>query len=237
MTTTTPEAAFAQALADFQAEIPHIAKGQKATVKSDKGSYSYEYADLTDITAAAMPLLSKHGLSWSSAPTISEHGFILRYSLLHTAGHREGGEFPLPDPSRFTAQQIGSWLTYARRYALCAVTGIAPGGDDDDAAKAGDARSVDISASKRATRRGARDMGDPATAPDDFAAPAEATTDLAWMDGFEKRITAAGTPAELRELWREAAQVFAEGRLSQVDSGALKQAIDSRAAELKGDAA
>lgn len=131
---------FAAALAAFQAELPHVAKAQRAN--AGQYGYDYDYADLTDVTVAAMPLLSKHGLSFTASPTITEHGFVLRYRLLHTSGHAEGGDYPLPDPAKSSPQQIGSALTYGRRYSLCAVTGIAPGGDDDDGAKAADARSA-----------------------------------------------------------------------------------------------
>lgn len=231
MTDLTPEQAFADALAAFQSELPHIAKGNTAQVKSDKGSFSYSYADLTDITEVAVPVLAKHGLSWTASPTITEHGFVLRYKLLHTAGHFEGGEFPLPDPSRFTAQQIGSALTYARRYSLCAVTGIAPGGDDDDAQKAGDARSVDISAPKRAQRasRGEAAPSDPWQT--DGQEP-ERVTDAAWLDNFRQRVTAATNTRVLQALQGEANGKWGEGKLSREDAQALRAEVSERDREL-----
>ena len=42
-------------------------------------------------------------------------------------------------PQSGSPQDIGKAITYARRYALCAVTGLAPGGDDDDGKSATDA--------------------------------------------------------------------------------------------------
>jgi hypothetical protein len=129
----TPEALFAEALAGFQSAIPHIGKEQTAQVKSDKGNYSYSYADLSDITHAALPLLAEQGLSWSAKTMLTPAGFILLSSLRHSAGWVESCEWPLPDPTRSTSQQVGSALTYARRYTFTALTGIAPGGEDDDA--------------------------------------------------------------------------------------------------------
>lgn len=237
MTDQTPEQAFAAALAEFQATVPHIAKGNKATVRSDKGNYTYDYADLTDITEVALPALAKCGLSFTSKPTISEGGFVLRYALRHAAGHVEEGDFPLPDPSKFGAQQIGSWLTYARRYALCAITGIAPGGDDDDAAKAADARAADpMRAPQRAARKNAEQVR---AEPDPWATatPAEPdrVTDVAWIDGFRARVNAAGKPSELRGLREEANVQWAEHKLSRDDAAALKGEIDQREAELRGE--
>lgn len=124
----------AAALAAFQAEYPTVRKDKTALVTHDKGSYRYSYADLAEISPVVMPLLGKHGLSFSSRPMLDEHGrFVLRYELLHASGETRGGDYPLPDPSRAGAQSIGSAITYARRYALNAVTGLAPDdGSDDD---------------------------------------------------------------------------------------------------------
>lgn len=116
----------AEALAAFQAEIPSVVKGKTG----DAGSYKYQYADLSDVTEKVLPLLGKHGLSFSAKPTHNERGaFVLAYTLRHVGGESDSGEYPLPNGN---AQQIGSAITYARRYVLCAVTGVAPGGDDDD---------------------------------------------------------------------------------------------------------
>lgn len=119
----------AAALAALQAELPTLGKGNTATVRGDKGSYTYRYADLADVSKAIMPLLAKQGLSFSAKPTLDEHGrFGLVYTLRHTSGESDSGVYPLPSGK---PQEMGSAITYARRYALCAVTGIAPDQDDD----------------------------------------------------------------------------------------------------------
>lgn len=136
--TVEAHAAFAKALAAFQAEVPAVGKDQTANT----GSYSYTYTDLAALTSKVLPVLSKHGLSWIARPTMTDHGFVLTYSLLHEAGHREDGDYPLPDPTKHKPQEIGSAITYARRYAFCSLTGIAPGGEDDDGQAAAQARSA-----------------------------------------------------------------------------------------------
>jgi len=141
---------YAKALAAFQEALPNVSKGHKATA----GTYSYTYADLTDVSAAVVPLLAKQGLAWSAKPTLTDAGFVLAYSLRHTDGHVESGEYPLPDPTKTPAQQLGSAITYARRYALTAITGVAPGGDDDDGAKAQEARSSAASKPARSDGNG-----------------------------------------------------------------------------------
>ena len=124
------------ALAAVQAEIPAVEKANIGRVRSEKANYEYRYADLSEVTAAILPLLGRHGLAWTTQPMMTDRGFVLRYTLLHSSGERLTGEYPLPDPARTAPQQVGSALTYARRYCLCAVTGVAPGDDDDDAAAA-----------------------------------------------------------------------------------------------------
>lgn len=139
MTTTetiADQAELYAALAAFQAELPTMGKDNTATVTSDKAKYTYKYADLSDLSPLVLPLLGKHGLSWLCRPTMRDNRFVLVYTLAHSSGQVETGEWPLVDPTRCTPQQMGSAVTYGRRYCLCAVTGIAPGSDDDDAAAA-----------------------------------------------------------------------------------------------------
>lgn len=127
----------AKALAAFQLELPAVRKGETARVtgetKSGKPvSYSYAYADLSDVAKVVLPLLGKHDLAFTSWPTLTPRGFVLRYELLHTSGERLTGEYPLGKPDA-GAQSVGSAITYARRYCLCAVTGVSPDEDDDAA--------------------------------------------------------------------------------------------------------
>ncbi len=142
--TPTAEAEFAAALARFQAVIPHIGKDQTASVKSDKATYSYSYADLSDITHVALPLLAEQGLSWSAKTMMTPAGFLLLSSLRHSAGWSETCEWPLPNPVQSSAQQVGSALTYGRRYSFTALTGVAPGGEDDDAQAAAYRPAADV---------------------------------------------------------------------------------------------
>lgn len=116
------------ALAAFQAELPQVAKTSTAAA----GKFTYDYADLADVSAAVLPVLGRNGLAWSAVPTLTENGFALLFALRHEAGDAIEGVYPLP-PATMAPQQLGAAITYARRYALCAVTGVAPGGEDSDA--------------------------------------------------------------------------------------------------------
>lgn len=123
MTEDTDE--LAAALAGFQAEMPTVAKGKTARVQTrDGGNYQYTYADLADLTREAMPILAKHGLAFACMP--GPDG--LTGALLHTSGQRLTAVLPI---NGATPQQVGSSLTYMRRYLLGCLTGLVTDDDDD----------------------------------------------------------------------------------------------------------
>lgn len=127
MTDPTPN--LAEALAAFQADMPVIPKSQKAKVPTKAGgSYEYTYAGLPDVSAVVMPLLTSHGLAFSVCPRVTEHGGEVVGILLHTSGERLEASLPLFGRQ---AQEIGSALTYARRYLLGCMTGVVTDDDDD----------------------------------------------------------------------------------------------------------
>lgn len=138
----------AAALAGFQAELPKLRKDETAKVRGEGKdgqpvNYQYGYADLAQVVEAVMPVLGKHGLSFTATPTMYEGGvFVLLYALTHESGEKIQGIWPLPNPVQTKPQNLGSAITYARRYALMAVTGTFPDKEDDDGAKAGEVPAV-----------------------------------------------------------------------------------------------
>lgn len=129
------------ALAGFHADAPTVVKDATAKVKGESKNgapvtYTYGYADLATVTEALNPLLGKHGLAFTSKPTMTPAGFGLVYALKHESGETDEGFWPLPDPTRMKPQDLGSWITYWRRYAFLAVTNTFPSGEDDDGQQA-----------------------------------------------------------------------------------------------------
>lgn len=123
----------ASALLEFQTRMPKVNKGNTATVPTKAGGqYKYTYADLADVTDAAVPLLAQLGLVFSSQPRRFEDGsYALVGVLRHVpSGERDEGMLPLNGRS---AQELGSSITYNRRYLLGCMTGIVTD-DDVDAA-------------------------------------------------------------------------------------------------------
>lgn len=129
-TRTTEPTNLASALIAFQAEMPTVGKTKTAKIRSDKGNYEYSYADLAVITEKAMPLLTKHGLSFSCRPRRVEPGgnYELAGMLRHVSGEFDEGALPIMGR---TSQEIGSSITYMRRYLLGTMTGVITDDDDD----------------------------------------------------------------------------------------------------------
>lgn len=117
-------AALAKALARAQAELKNPPKDRV------NPHFRSKYADLATVRDWVLPVLNRHGLSVVQLPCEWEGRLALFTLLLHESGEYLGAYVPLrmvkDDP-----QGMGSALTYARRYALQAIVGVA-GEEDDD---------------------------------------------------------------------------------------------------------
>jgi len=120
--------AFAAAMAAFQGSVEQIRKDKKAMA----GSYSYAYADLGGILATVRPALAANGLAVMQALGNAQDGRpTITTTLMHKGGHSERSTFAFP--AQTDAQRLGSWVSYIRRYALCAMLGVVAEDDDDGA--------------------------------------------------------------------------------------------------------
>lgn len=122
----------AEALALAQAEI------EGARKDSNNPHFRSKYADLGAVWDACRVPLTKHGLSVVQFPRSSDGCVEVETILMHKSGEWMSDALRLP-VSKQDAQGYGSAMTYARRYSLMAVAGIAPEDDDGNAAVAGSA--------------------------------------------------------------------------------------------------
>ena len=113
-----------KALAAAQAEFPAVKKG------SENPFFKSKYADLADIVTTAAPIASAHGLSVTQLAGHHDGKTTLKTILGHESGQYIGDEMEL-FMGKADAQAQGSAITYARRYAYCAILGIVTGDDDD----------------------------------------------------------------------------------------------------------
>ena len=124
------EAAFNEAFAIMQGEIPTVA----ARKKGDK----WKYAPLEDIVEIVRPILKDHGFALSHRTEWPEKGVLKVVGILsHRLGHSRQSEFVSgadPSGSKNAIQGLGSANQYGRRYTTNDLLGIATREDDDGAA-------------------------------------------------------------------------------------------------------
>ena len=112
-----------------------IAQGEIENAKADAKNphFKSSYADLTSVRNAIQKPLSKNGLSITQLPETIDGKHVLTSRLMHKSGQWiEGGIELLIDKP--TMQGMGSATTYAKRYALTALTGLAEEDDDGNSA-------------------------------------------------------------------------------------------------------
>jgi hypothetical protein len=115
------------ALLGAQQEMPALKK------TATNPHFKSRFAPLDTIVETVNPILHKHGLVWSTLPGHDEYGPALTYRLSHAStGQSMEGTMPLL-LSKQDPQGMGSAITYARRYALCAVLNLVADDDDDGA--------------------------------------------------------------------------------------------------------
>jgi hypothetical protein len=122
------------ALAQSQTEFGPIEKDKTAKITSTKGNYSYDYADLATVLAVVRPVLSKNGIAVFQ-PVRMQNGHVSVSTVLaHVSGQWIANDIAFKagegDP-----RSVAGIITYARRYGLITMTGVAPADEDDDAAQ------------------------------------------------------------------------------------------------------
>ena len=123
----TEHKSIAAALAAAQSEMG------KALKESNNPHFRSKYADLGNVMDACMPALSKNGIALIQPTGEDENGRYVETVLIHTSGESLRCRVPLI-VSKNDMQGYGSAVTYARRYGLMAMAGIAPEDDDGNAA-------------------------------------------------------------------------------------------------------
>ena len=104
-----------------------------AVKDSTNPHFKSRYADLASCWDACREALAANGLSVVQLPEGTGGVVEMTTMLLHTSGQWVSctGTFPA---TKADPQGLGSCITYARRYQLCAIVGISPEDDDGNAA-------------------------------------------------------------------------------------------------------
>jgi hypothetical protein len=130
--------AIAAALAKAQGELTNPEKSLMATIRSPfprEGDRTFRYASLASGLDIVRKGLGQHGIAIVQTTSIDEGAGLIRLTttLAHSSGEWVSSDWPVCSVSDTAVpHRMGAALTYARRYALFTLVGIA-GEDDLDA--------------------------------------------------------------------------------------------------------
>jgi hypothetical protein len=245
--------ALAAALAKAQAEIANPEKSLTATILSPfprEGVRTFRYAPLSSGLDLVRKCLGQHEIATVQATAIDpESGLInLTTTLVHASGEWVSSDWPVCLASQTAApHRLGAALTYARRYALFTLVGIA-GEDDLDA--------PDLPAAGLSPEAPKRPLG-PEQGPDGRPHPVKSSGPL--LPGEKRSGTERTKPATLptdasedlqRQLISELAQLDEldalatwaqralplKNQLSAADAQSVESAFAAKLGELSGAA-
>jgi hypothetical protein len=239
-------AALASALAKAQAELVNPEKSLTATIRTGRpgdGERSFRYAPLSSGLDIVRKTLGQHEIATLQTTAIDQTaGMVnLTTTLAHASGEWIASDWPVcPIAETANPQRMGAALTYARRYALFTLVGIA-GEDDLDAPDLCEgARSQTSSADERPLMP--RD-GQPRVPPrkpgngqrrnrmhGERPAPLEPEQSAALR---EELLTELGTitSADLAAIWAQEA-LTAKNNLTAADAKLVEDAFERRLSEL-----
>src|SRR6266704_6053200 len=130
-------ATIAAALAKAQVELTNPEKSLVATIRSPfprEADRTFRYAPLSSGLDIVRKSLGRHEIAIVQATSIDKESGLLRLTtvLAHSSGEWISSDWPVCQISDIAVpHRMGAALTYARRYALFALVGIAGEADLD----------------------------------------------------------------------------------------------------------
>ena len=113
-------------------------QGEIKNVVANKKGYGYMYSDLAQVLDVSRPLLAKNELAITQLCNTDEKGAtVVETVLIHSSGEWISTSITVPvsiSKGLSAAQGVGICITYGRRYAMCALLGVAQEDEDTDAA-------------------------------------------------------------------------------------------------------
>lgn len=211
------QSALYAALARAQGSMSNPVKNREVSVKSDRGAYKFAYATLDAILDGIRGPLTSNGLSFTQTLERHPEGQMMCLRLYHAAGGTIATCMPI-DSKAQKMQELGSLITFARRYQIAAFFGLAA--EEDDDANAADGNTI--------------------TAKSDKAPPpakAEDTT-RAQFKAIRDAILAAHDAAAIASIiMGHKEQLLAIKKVSEAGYQAIMKAKDDRLAELEAQEA
>lgn len=202
-------AAIAAALAKAQGSI------KNAPRDSENPHYKSKYADLAGIWGACRAALTANGICVVQRVTSDGEGVTVQTTLMHSSGEWMADRLWVPVVQR-TPQGYGSAITYARRYGLAAMAGVAPEDDDGNAA-VGRVSEPPRPSSPTQGARSAPSQASARTAEAPKSTPYEQVKFLAMKHDCD--------PKALPKVIEGATGKTKQGQLTQDDVGRVEQAL------------
>lgn len=126
---------FFASLSKFQSEMPSIGKNGNVDFKTQKGRTVYDFVRLEDIGKAVQKHLFDNGLSYRYEQSNENNKITVTCIITHKDGHSEQMSMTgMNDSSgnKNPIQQIGSTISYLKRYTLVGALGLIISEEDDD---------------------------------------------------------------------------------------------------------
>jgi hypothetical protein len=237
--------AIAAALAKAQAELTNPEKSLVGTISSPfrEGDRTFRYAPLSSGLDIVRKSLGQHEIATVQTTAIDRDAGLIRLTtvLAHSSGEWLSSDWPVcPIADTAAPQRMGAALTYARRYALFTLVGIA-GEDDLDAPDLATAGQLNTEAGSSSSGNRARtNVLGPANPPVTAGSkPRQAAGEILSLDQsgdlrgrLIKEIQDLNS-IEAATSWAHQALV-AKNRLTVGDAQLVENAFRAKVAELEG---
>lgn len=128
-------AALFAAIAQAQGEV------ENATKSATNPHFKSRYADLAEVLNTVRPTFARHGLAIVQSVSTEQQLVTVATTIAHKEGGFVTSSLSCPAPTD-KVQDLGSIVTYLRRYSLSAMAGISQEDDDGNAASQRPAKAL-----------------------------------------------------------------------------------------------
>lgn len=128
------EIAFNQAMTRLQPRLPQITK-DGVIVGKDRVTVRSRYAKFEKVDRIIRPLYTSEGFALTYNTELRDKILFVTVTVRHAMGHKEATTVPVPidhNEYRTSAQDMGSTISYGKRYATCAALHIVTVDEDND---------------------------------------------------------------------------------------------------------
>jgi hypothetical protein len=143
---------WAAAFVKAQAAMPNPTKDARADIQTKGGAkFSYSYLTLDKMLEAVKPALNSNGLALLQPVVLVDGKARVETIIVHESGEQRSWQMPIFADGGASPQDFGSALTYAKRYHLGGILGVAIEEDSDGAQLAAPAPTGTASGAPPAT--------------------------------------------------------------------------------------